>query len=212
MARQPQPDPHRLRGLPSRRPMPLLRIVLGLVVLGGYGAHAAWHVRHNTPWDAIWICHIAALMIGLGMVLGLARLNGAGFLCAALGLPSWLLYLIDGGDFIPTSVLTHALAPALALAGIHSFGLPRGSAALAFFLLIPLTAASWRFTPPDANVNLAFGPVAGLSLWTAGPPVHYAFLFGQWAVGLVLTQLAWRWLFDRFGWIRDPNLPGEEIN
>lgn len=212
MPRQPQPDPGRLRDIPRRRPLPILRVVLGLVAVGGYASHAAWHVRHDTPWDALWICHVAALMIGIGMVFGFARLNGAGFLCAALGLPSWILYLLGGGDFIPTSVLTHAVAPAFALVGIRSLGLPRGSAALAFFLLIPLTAASWRFTPPDANVNLAFGPIEDLSLWSSGPPLHHAFLFGQWALGLVVTQLVWRWLFGRFGWIRDPNLPGEELN
>lgn len=173
------------------------RIALGAVACLSYAVHAIWHIASGTAWDALWICHLAALMIGLGMILGAPRLNAAGFLCSVLGLPSWLLYLLSGEPLIPTSLLTHVAAPLVGLLGIRSMGLPKGAAWLAIAIVVLLTLICTRLTPAEANVNLAHGPIEGLSLWRVKGSAHLLLLFAQWIAGLMAAEIAARSIIRR---------------
>lgn len=190
-----------------RRPRRAMALVLGLLGVAGYATHAGYHILTGHPEDVLWICHVSALLIGLGLIAGSPLLNAAGLLCATLGLPSWLLYLLSGEPLIPTSLLTHVLGPALGLWGIRHFGFPRSAWWVAWILVGALTLLSRVVTPAAANVNLAFGPIKGLSLWSVGGPAHAALWMGQWALGLTVTDFAYRWILRRVGWIRSDERP-----
>lgn len=184
-------------------PSPALRRILGGLGCFCYAGQAGYYYGSGVPWHALWAWDIAAVLIGIGIIAGFARLNGAGLLIATLGLPFWVLQLMAGDPFVPTALLTHVVAPGLAIAAVRWLGLPRASASSAFVAVALLTALAFYGTPAEANVNLAHRPVSGLTYWTQEGWIHYAFLGGQWAVGLLVVQFGWRWAFEQIGWLRD---------
>ena len=104
---------------------------------------------------------------------------------------------LSSEPFIPTSTLTHVLGLGLGIVGARRMGFPRQAwwAALAF--VAGLMIFSRLFTPAEANVNLAFGPMEGLSLWKVKGAAHWALLLIQWAAGLAACQFGWRWVLSK---------------
>jgi hypothetical protein len=176
-------------------------MMLGVIGTSGYLTHAGYHVLSGHPEDALWVCHVAALLVAFGLIAGSSVLNTVGLLCATLGLPSWLLYLLSGEPLIPTSLLTHVLGPALGLVGVRRLGLARSGWWVALGFVGALTLVSRLITPEASNVNLAFGPIEGLSLWNVGGPAHLALWLGQWTIGLAAVQLVYGRIFRKVGWI-----------
>lgn len=136
---------------------------LGILACAGYAVHAGYHISTGHPGEALWICHISALAVGVGLILNSPRLTGAGTLCLLIGLPFWLIYLLSGEPLIPTSPLTHVLGPTLGLIGAAKMGLPKGTWKSAVVLVFALMLAARLFTSEEANINLAYGPMAGWS-------------------------------------------------
>ena len=161
---------------------------MGVAACAGYAAHAIYHVINGTPQDMLWTCHLAALLVGAGLLGRWSIVNAAGLMCLLLGLPMWLLYLFSGEPLIPTSLLTHVLAPILGFIGARAIGFPRHAWILALGFVAGIMAVTRFTTPSEANVNLAFGPMTGLSLWTVGGAAHWLLLLVQWALGLVVLQ------------------------
>lgn len=166
---------------------------LGVIGCAGYATHAGYHILNGTPQDTIWICHIAALLAGLALLFRSPKLNAAGLLCLTIGLPMWVLYLFSGEPFIWTSPLTHVLGLVIATTGAKAFGgIPRHSWMWATLFVAVMMVAARLFTPAEANVNLAFGPMAGLSLWQVSGAAHWALQLASWAVALAVLEQVWR--------------------
>lgn len=166
---------------------------LGIIGCAGYATHAGYHILNGTPQDTIWVCHLSALLVGVALMIGSARMNAAGLLCLTVGFPMWVLYLFSGEPFIWTSPLTHVLGLVLAVLGARALGgVPPYTWAAAVMFVGVLMVVARVFTPAEANVNLAFGPMEGLSLWTVGGAAHWALQLMSWAVGLFVLELAWR--------------------
>lgn len=162
----------------------------------GYATHAGYHILNGTPQDTIWVCHLSALLVGVALIVGSARMNAAGLLCLTVGFPMWVLYLFSGEPFIWTSPLTHVLGLVLAIIGARALGgIPRYTGLAALIFVAVLMIAARLFTPEDANVNLAFGPMEGLSLWKVGGIGHWALQLSSWAIALFLLELTWRKVF-----------------
>lgn len=129
--------------------------ILGLLPAFFYGIHGSLWVYRGLPENALWTCHLASLLIGTGMILLRPKVAAVGLLWVILGLPMWLLDLALGGEFLPTSALTHVGAPAFAFFFFRGTPFPRGSwwrAVAALGFLVVLTRL---VTPPAENVNLA---------------------------------------------------------
>jgi len=47
-------------------------IAVGLLALAFYAVHCAWHVRQGHAEDGLWACHVAAALIGVGLLGGWA--------------------------------------------------------------------------------------------------------------------------------------------
>ncbi|HYO78224.1 MAG TPA: hypothetical protein VE010_17320, partial [Thermoanaerobaculia bacterium] len=98
---------------------------LGIVALLFYAVHAAVHLYRGEPYNLLWTCNVAALLVGLGLVWRNATLNAIGLLWSCFGTWLWLLDVATGGEFILTSTLTHLGAFGVGLYGIRVLGTPR---------------------------------------------------------------------------------------
>jgi hypothetical protein len=138
-------------------------------------------VQRGHPEDLAWACHLGTLLVAVGFVLRARIANAIGFFWLVLGNVCWTMDLATGGEFLPTSTLTHGVGLALAIVGLRAFGLPRGAwwqAMVAFVALQQLTR--WT-TPSNANVNVAFRVWTG---WEGTFPSYPTYMAMLWAVGL----------------------------
>ena len=166
----------------------MTRIALGIVALVGYAVHAAVHLLRGEPYDLLWGCHIAALLVGFGLLSRNPILNAIGILWACFGSALWLLDLATGGEFIPTAVLTHVGAFAIGMYGVHILGMPRRSAWYALGAYFALWWLTRQFTPPRANVNLAFRIPAGWTNHFPNYPIYFLTLLVAGAATFALAE------------------------
>src|SRR5579871_4400833 len=146
---------------------------LGLAALACYAVHAGYHLARGHPEDLLWACHLGAALIGVGILARAATLNGIGLLFVAFGTPLWLLYLSSGGEFLPTSLLTHVGGLVIGLFGVRRLGMPAGVWWRAVTALAGLILLCRLITPAQANVNVAF---AVPSAWQKSFSSHPAYL------------------------------------
>jgi hypothetical protein len=129
---------------------------LGLLALAFYAVHAAYHVRQGHAEDVLWVCHVAAAVIGVGLLCGWPAWVAVGVTWLVVGVPLWLFDLAAGGEFNPTSVLTHVGGLVVGLVGLWRFGMPAQVWWKALLALAALQQLCRWVTPPEANVNVAF--------------------------------------------------------
>ncbi len=180
----------------DRRPHRHARILLAALALGAGAVHAGVMLAlHGAPpAEALWACHVAPVVLGIGCARGSARIASVGTTWLSLGLPLWIWNLADtGGAVEPTPALVHVGAFAVGLAAAYVLGWDRSAwwrASLALAVLAGLT----RLVPAAeaSNVNAVFRVWPGVAhvfpseaaflaaLAAAIPAVFY--LFGR-AVG-----------------------------
>lgn len=180
--------------------------MLGVLGCAGFAAHATWHILAGTPQDIIWVCNLSSLVVGVGLILGSPLINAVGLLGLTIGLPTWILSLVSGEPLIPTSLLTHVLGLVLGIVGARRMGFSRQAWWTALLFVEAVMIVSRLFTPEEANVNLAFGPIEGLSLWTVTGAAHWTLLLVQWTVGLAVVQFALRRVLIKAGARRAGNV------
>jgi hypothetical protein len=154
-----------------------MRIGLALAAIACYGAHASVHLWRGEPYDLLWGCHLAVLLVAAGLLLRNATLNGVGVLWSCFGLPIWLLYTFTGGEFMPTATLTHLGALIIGTTGVRILGWPRGAAWKAMAGYVALWIMTRLATPETANINLAFRVYPGWEGRFATYPLYFATLF-----------------------------------
>jgi hypothetical protein len=128
---------------------------MGAAAVCFYAVHAGQYVVRRQPEHALWVCHLGALLVGIGVLTRQSSLNAIGTLWLIVGLPFWLYDLASGGEFVPTSVLTHVGGPVVGLIGARRLGVPTGLWWKVLVVLVPVCVASRLLTPPSSNVNLA---------------------------------------------------------
>lgn len=145
----------------------------GAVALVCFAVHGGFHVLRGEPEDLLWACHLGAVLVGVGLLARRARVNAVGTLWLALGTPLWLLDLAAGGEFFPTSLLTHVVALAIGIYGVRKLGVPAGVWWQSAVALLALIALCRFVTPERANVNVAF---AVPPPWQHNFPSHSVYL------------------------------------
>ncbi len=182
-------------------------IPLGIVACAGYAVHAGYYYRTGELELMLWVCHVSALLVGIGLITRSPLINAVGFFGAAIGFPTWLLYLFGGGEFFPTSLGTHVVGFAVGLLGVRALGVPKSTWWAAVLYIAAMMIVSRILTSREANVNLAFGPDTDLSLWSVTGPLHWALLLGQWALAFAALQFV---LIRVFGTPESIQPPGSE--
>ncbi len=145
----------------------------GLAALGCYAIHAGFHILSGRPEEALWMCHLGAALVGIGLLRASATASGIGTLFLCMGTPLWVAYLAGGGEFYPTSCFPHLGGLAIGLYGVRRLGLPSGSWWKAVAALVVLILLCRLVTPPHANVNVAFAIYPG---WEKVFPSHPVYL------------------------------------
>jgi hypothetical protein len=136
-------------------------------------AHAARHAIHGRAPDVLWMCTLAALLVGVGGLARSPRVTAVGVSWLAFGVPLWLLDVCGGGELFATSVLTHLGGLGIGIALLLRTGYPRRSYATAFGASVAVLGLSRLVTPRAANVNLVFAVPNG---WESTFPSHPLYL------------------------------------
>jgi len=147
---------------------------LGSAALACYLIHAGFHVINGRPAEALWMCHLGAALVGVGLLFSWPTLSGIGTLFLCIGTPLWVMYLAEGGEFYPTSVFPHVVGLAIGLYAVRRIGLPSGTWWKAVLALIALIGICRLVTPPDANVNVAFAIYPGVEKYFPSHPIYLA--------------------------------------
>jgi len=173
------------------------RYFLGGLALCFFIIHATFHATHGRPWDILWNCTLSNLLVGIGLLIGSPRAVaiGASWLC--MGNITWLADVFTGGELFATSFLTHFGGLTVAILGARVLGWPRLTFLWATGGLLLLQQLCRLFTPPAANVNLAFSVYTGWERIYSSYRVFWLSMFVQ----SVLVYF----LVDRmFGWLLRP--------
>jgi len=156
----------------DRRP----EIVLGLSCLFAYALHGWHYIERQQAANLLWLCHLGALAVGLGLIRRASTLSAVGLLWLCIGTPCWLLDLFTGGEVVVGSVLTHVVGLAAGLFGLRRLGLPDGAWWKALVALAAVYVVTRALTPRAENVNLAFAVWPGWETWFPSYGVYIAFL------------------------------------
>lgn len=164
---------------------------LGALAVGGYCIHALFHVSRGEPEDLLWVCHLAALLVGIGLIARSRTVVGVGTIALCMGTPLWLFDLSQGSEFMPTSLGTHALGLAIGLYGVRVLGVERGTWWKAGTFTVLSIAVSRLATPAASNVNLAFAIPPGMDRYFSSHLAYLAVMIGItcvyfWVVELLL--------------------------
>ena len=166
---------------------------LALVAFAAYAVHATVHLLRGEPHDLLWGCHIAALLVGFGLLLRSPVLNAIGVLWACFGIPLWILDVMTGGEFMPTAILTHVGALVIGLYGVRVLGIPRWSAWYALGSYFVLWMVTRAITPAAPNINLAFHVQPGWEKYFPNYLAYFAtLLVGGAAIFLIAEPLTRR--------------------
>lgn len=133
---------------------------LGSLAILFYLIHAAYWLRQGIPANILWACHIATLLVGVGLLVRQPRLTAVGLSWLILGTPLWLLDLLSH-PLYPTSLFTHVGGLVIGVWGVWRYGFPRHTWLWALVGLAILQQICRWITPPAENVNLAFAVFEG---------------------------------------------------
>ena len=158
---------------------------LGLWPLGFVTVHLTLRIAAGHPEDALWLCHVADLLLAIGLLARRPRIWAVGALWIVWGTPLWLLDVAGGGTFRVTSVGTHVGACLVVLEAARRGAFPRGShwrAMLGVWVLLGVTRVA---AGAEGNLNLAFRVQDG---WTQRFPTYLPYF-------LSVSALAWTVFF-----------------
>ena len=168
---------------------------MGVLALAGYGVHAAYHLWSGGPEDLLWVCHLAAAIVGAGLIAGSKPVVSVGALILCMGTPLWIFDLAQGSEFMPTSLCTHGLGLALGLWGVWKLGIAAGAWWKAGLTVLAMIVVSRGITPAASNVNLAFAIPPGMDRYFSSHFVYLAVMLGiscvyMWIVEMLLCRAA----------------------
>lgn len=106
--------------------------------------------------EVMWACYWASLSIvaGIALASNLLVSSGVVFFLAA-GVPGWLLGLVMGRPFGPTSILIHVVPPISGCWYLYTYGqlAPLSSVGAWLLYVIPMLIA-WNWCDPAYRINL----------------------------------------------------------
>ncbi|MGE0489226.1 MAG: hypothetical protein AB7S38_08430 [Vulcanimicrobiota bacterium] len=139
-----------------------------MIPLGLFLLDFADNARRGVVWDSLWMCQLANLLMGLGVLLERPYVVRMGVLWIVAGTPLWLRELTLDPTIAPVSYLSHLGGLAFAIYWLRQGkqnGAPVWLEAWLFFVAVRL-ACGW-LTPAALNINASHSArdVVGLAFW-----------------------------------------------
>lgn len=131
-------------------------LITGLLSLLFYASHTVFWIVQGVPSNMFWACNLSSVLIGLGWILKMPRMNAIGVQWLVLGNILWGIYLYTTGMFEYTSALIHIGSLIIGIAGVFRMGMPKFSWLQAILILGLVQFISRYITPEAENINLAF--------------------------------------------------------
>lgn len=169
-------------------------LVLGLAAIGFFVLHGCYQYSHGRLENLLWACHLADLCVGIGLVLRWRGVTGMGLVMLGFGVPMWLVGLATGGEFYPTSILTHLGGLAAGIAGLRQLGGLRDDWWKAYLLIVALVVVARLLTPTDVNVNFAHRTWGFARDWLPSLTAHWLVLLAVWGTGLFAAEWVLRFV------------------
>jgi hypothetical protein len=171
-----------------------LKNTLGWLCLGFYALALVDNCCHGVAGDSLWMCHIANLLLGLGLLLDRPRLVGVAILWTLLGCPLWLRELFLDPTILLSSYLAHLGGLAVALWALPRY---RGRSfwLWAFALGVAVRALCGWLTPADLNVNVSHATRDGWE--TVFPDFWQYWIASSLAMGALLYLIERLLRYDR---------------
>ncbi len=166
--------------------------ICGFAALGCYAIHGGFHLLNGRPAELLWMCHLGAAIVGVGLLRASATLNGIGTLFLCVGTPLWVMYLAGGGEFYPTSCFPHIGGLGIGLYGVRHLGFRAGTWWQSVLSLIGLILICRLVTPPAANVNVAFAVYPGVEKMFPSHPIYLAIMMMMSAAYFLICEYALR--------------------
>jgi len=129
--------------------------------LGCYAIHAGFHILSGRPEEVLWMCHLGAALVGVGLLSSSATTNGIGTLFPVCRDAAVVMYLAGGREFYPTSCFPHLGGLAIGLYWCPPVGLPSGTWWRAVLALIALILVCRLVTPARAMSTLRLRSTLG---------------------------------------------------
>ncbi len=175
-----------------------LRFALAGVVACAFSALAWEKAQRGVAIELLWTCHVATCVLLLGLLLGRARWIACGCLFhLSIGFPAFILQVIYIEPATLQSWLVHICTPLAGLLALRGTRLPRWVPWLTLGLQLATLGAARLLTPPELNVNLAWGVWGKVRNWF---PALWQMHVANTVVTLAVLSLAWglwSWLWRR---------------
>jgi hypothetical protein len=155
---------------------------LGTLPLAFFLAYLAVAFQRGRAADSLWLCHVANLLLAIGMFARSPRLVGIAFSWIVLGLPLWAFDAWRNGDVSLVSGMSHLGGFAVGLYALWRLRLSWNPWLAAVLLFVALRLLCRWLTPAALDVNLAH---ADWTYWLATTAAAGAAL---WAIGRMLTS------------------------
>lgn len=177
----------------TARSNPWTRVWAAALVFSVLSLHMFSKLERGLLGEMLWACHVASLLVGLGMLARQTWLVATGTLFHfGVGLPAYILDVVVLRSTTLTSVLVHVVPPLLGLQALRRVqAWPRWTPLTAAALYPCLIPVSRWLTEPALNVNLAFRPWAPLATVSPSPWLSW---LGNLVATAVLLPLCDRWV------------------
>jgi hypothetical protein len=164
---------------------------LGLAPLAFFATYAGAAANGDRAGDALWMCHVANLVLGLGMILERPAWIRVAAAWIVLGIPLWVIDMATSGTICPFSTISHVGGLAVAIFALNRVRATRNEWIGGVALLVAMQLLARVATPEALNVNLAWRPYEGFERWPGGYPGYWASLmagaaFTLWGIGRVM--------------------------
>jgi hypothetical protein len=146
-------------------------VVIGASMTAAAVLHAAAHVRAGRYQDVFWICDVASLLLGPGVLLRSPMIAAVGLTWLLPGTVVWIVdALVAGSAVMPTSYAVHLGGAAASVYAVRRNGHAPNGWIAAIAVLLGAVIVSRLALPPHANINAAHAVPRGWGFLAAGPP------------------------------------------
>jgi hypothetical protein len=142
----------------------------------------------------LWMCHVSNVALSLGLLLDKPAWVRLGVIWLIFGHPLWVMHMIQTGERLPTSFLSHLGGLAVGLIAFHKVRADRSTWLYAIIWYFVIQQLSRMLTRPELNVNIAHSMTDGWdqvfsSYWQYWVVVSFLMAVSIWILGFLLLKV-----------------------